>query len=100
MGKIGSREVVYRKGAHHDFECRIKRSGKVDSDLLAEGDRLSTNLTDEAATEFEILRCTDESCEETTDSSIINISPDSLDDPMLWFKVKNNPLSSIILRKF
>ena len=35
-----------------------------------------------------ILSCTDETCSEIHNNAVLDVSPDSMEDPMTWFKVK------------
>ena len=85
----GSQDVIYRKGAHYEFECKVKRSGTVTSDIFpyVDGRREVTLLNDQTETKFEMVRCKDESCKESEFNGVIDISPNSMEDPMVWFKV-------------
>ena len=38
-------------------------------------------------TKFEIKTCSDFTCNETSSNGVIDISPDSAKDPIVWFKV-------------
>ena len=101
-GTIGERQnVIYRKGAHYEFECRVKRTQTVTNDIFpfVDGRRPVTLLSDVTETDFEMVRCTDETCTEINTNGVIDISPDSMDDPMVFFKVKFENLSNIALLK-
>ena len=36
---------------------------------------------------FEMGRCTDETCKEIDNNAILDVSPNSKEDPLTWFKV-------------
>ena len=97
-GPIGNGQtVVYRKGAHYQFECRVKQTATVTNDVFpfVDGRRPVTVVHDETETQFEMVRCTDSSCTEVETNGVIDISPDSLDDPMVWFKVSVEKLGEL-----
>ena len=89
-GEIGvGQTIIYRKGAHYEFECRVKRTGTVTNNMFpfVDGRRPVTIVNDETETEFEMVRCSDSTCAQTQTNGVIDISPDSMDDPLVWFKV-------------
>ena len=47
------------------------------------GKRKKSNTT----TLFEMGRCTDETCKEIDNNAILDVSPNSKEDPLTWFKV-------------
>jgi len=46
------------------------------------------NLTDETSTVFKLERCLDQSCIETDNNAILDISPDSIEDPFIWLQAR------------
>ena len=42
-----------------------------------------------------MVRCVDETCQESDNNAVLDISPYSMDDPMIWFKVNWSLLYSL-----
>ena len=82
------RRITYRKGAHFNLECKIKRTGLVESFPFVDGRRPVKHLLGSDETKFEMNRCVDETCIKIDNNAILDISPDSFQDPMVWFKVR------------
>ena len=40
---------------------------------------------------FEMGRCTDDTCKEIDNNAILDVSPNSKEDPLTWFKVSQLP---------
>ena len=59
----------------------------VESFPFVDGRRPVKHLTGETETKFSIDRCIDETCDVIDNNAVLDISPDSKDDPMAWFKV-------------
>ena len=38
---------------------------------------------------FEMGRCTDDTCKEIDNNAILDVSPNSKEDPLTWFKVSH-----------
>ena len=91
IGQIGNTEhtAIYRKGHHYEFECKVRRTDELSTQMFpyVDGRRSFNEVSDQTETKFEMTRCTDFSCNETTSNGLIDISPDSDTDPMVWFKV-------------
>ena len=94
VGSIGDSEhsAIYRKGHHYDFECKVRRTEELSSEMFpyVDGRRGFNSVSDQTETKFEMTRCNDMSCQETSTNGVIDISPDSEVDPMVWFKVNLN----------
>ena len=69
------------------MECKIKRTGLVENFPFVDGRRPVKRLLGSDETKFEMVRCVDETCQESDNNAVLDISPYSMDDPMIWFKV-------------
>ena len=73
----------------------VKRTGLVESRSLnpvrripfVDGRRPVKVQSGQTETKFAMDRCVDETCAEVDNNAVLDISPDSDDDPMAWFKV-------------
>ena len=65
----------------------VRRTGLVESFPFVDGRRPVKVLTGQTETKFAMDRCVDETCAEVDNNAVLDISPDSDDDPMAWFKV-------------
>ena len=67
----------------------VKRTGLVETFPFVDGRRPVKLLTGQTETKFSMDRCVDQTCAEIDNNAVLDISPDSEDDPMAWFKVSH-----------
>ena len=60
----------------------------VENFPFVDGRRPVKRLLGSDETKFEMVRCVDETCQASDDNAVLDISPYSMDDPMIWFKVR------------
>jgi hypothetical protein len=81
--------VTWKKGAQYKFECKIKRTKTVGNVPFVDGTRDEGSVQSNTTTLFEMGRCTNDTCIEIDNNAILDVSPYSKEDPLIWFKVSS-----------